>query len=65
MNSAALGGNAQRCKQHAVRVMQDLLRTHSSHVAVMQPRFEEDGQVSEEPSLGGNGRDKAPVTTTG
>lgn len=31
-------------------IMQDLLRKHSSHVAVIWPRFEEDGQVSEEPS---------------
>lgn len=55
----------QRFKHHAVCIMQDLHRKHRSHVAVTRPRFEEDGQVSEEPSLGDNERDKAPVTTMG
>lgn len=46
-DSVVLGNNAQRLKSHAVCITQDLFRD-SIHVAMMWPRFDEDGQVSEE-----------------
>lgn len=56
-----LGSNAQQLKSHAVCVMKDLLRKHSIHVAVMWPRFDEDGQISEEHLLGSIWKDKMPI----
>lgn len=55
-----LDSKAQRLRSHAACFMQDRLGEHSLHMAVMQPRSDEDGQISEHP-LGGIFRDKTPV----
>lgn len=56
-----LESNAQRLKSHAVCIMQDLLGKHSIHEAVMWPRFDEDGRISEEHPLDGIWRERTPI----